>query len=416
MQQLFEPNLIVPRPKLSRDQLGHVYSEVTTSEVRASIEQQHFDRNRGRAELASAKRSREGQAARLEGGQTFGVPSGCSSAQINAGVERLTPHPLYAIREEWEWFPAYGNGLRRHPMGNDQNAFYGSIFGRRIESNPLDTPRDVTISGILENQHPTQAVSTEDLVNRFTMRQRAIDETHESTSIDAHAEQMRQESLRAAQIHLAHANARPVGTHDRSRQNPHGLPKSPAPVNLYTLDTSQYLHPDFHQPYGSEEVDPDAISSHFDKLVKNDDIFHEDLASFFNLPSDHPQLPLYYEDYQNRQFDLEQSYPTVGEKFQLMKDIHEQLGAEIAAYHKNIHRISTSATSETTKERNLVKAKQRLNARLHNMGMDYFALGRIEQIKSEGEDVYSQPLYDRRSIRAVTTRPRRSARLKMSTL
>ena len=186
--QLFTANPIVPRPKLSRDQLGHVYSQVTPSEVRASIEQQHFDRNRGRAEIASSKRGREGAAARLEGAQTFGIPSGCSSAQINVGVERLTPHPMYAIREEWEWFPAYGNGMRRHPMGNDQNAFYGSIYGRRIESNPLDTPRDVTISGLLENQHPTQALSTEDLVNRFTMRQRAIDQTHEETSIDNHAE------------------------------------------------------------------------------------------------------------------------------------------------------------------------------------------------------------------------------------
>lgn len=195
MEQLQKMNKPVLRRHAGRDQIGNQYGEWSAADIRTEYEKKEFDRHRARYEVAANKRARENSGAVLEGAQKYGIPSGGKAEQIAAGKARLVPHPMYPIRAEYEWHPAYGTGQRFNPMGCDKNTFYASKFGRIVEANPLDTPRNATIQAMLEARQPRQAISEQDLATRFMLRDRAVDEHLEQTSTDAQAENIRQESL-----------------------------------------------------------------------------------------------------------------------------------------------------------------------------------------------------------------------------
>lgn len=233
MQQLQTPNKPVLRRHVGRDQLGNAYANWSSADIRAAYEKKEFDRTSARYEIAANKRARESASARLEGAQKFGIPSGCRAEQITAGAARLVPHPLYAIRAEYEWHPASGNSLLHNPMGSDKNQFYGSTYGRTIEANPLDTPRDVTIQGLLASRQPRAAINEQDLATRYMLRDRAITEHLEDTTTDAHAERIRQQELQKGIYEEEQAKVRKP-THSDANYDPRAyihIPNGSDPYN-----------------------------------------------------------------------------------------------------------------------------------------------------------------------------------------
>lgn len=178
------------------------YANLSAGDIRNAIENRAFDNHKGRTEIVSTKRAREHSAARLEGAQRFGILSGSSTAQVDAGTARLVPHPHYPIRNEVEWHPATREKPLRNPLGSDKNSFYASKYGRRIEANPLDTPRQVTLAAMIEARNPRVAVSEEDLATRYMLRERVVDDHISQTNTEAHAEYLRSENLQEGQYAL----------------------------------------------------------------------------------------------------------------------------------------------------------------------------------------------------------------------